>query len=84
MSKEITWLLMAKVKAFPLTAHLHHHCVRAVQVKRLGDDMRELRAKSGEELRPFFGRTLTLSPSAASGMASVLNRELNGEMQEEE
>jgi len=33
--------------------------------------LRELQSASGEELRPFFGRTLTSSPSAASGMPSA-------------
>ena len=28
--------------------------------------LRELQSASGEELRPFFGRTLTLSPSPST------------------
>ncbi len=42
--------------------------------------LRELQSASGEELRPLFGRTLTSSPSAASGMPSVLDRAFKGEL----
>ena len=49
--------------------------------------LRELQSASGEELRPFFGRTLTSSlakhperASAASGMPSVLDRAFKGEL----
>jgi len=34
--------------------------------------LRNLQSSTDEELRPYFGRTLTSSPSAASGMPSVL------------
>jgi hypothetical protein len=34
--------------------------------------LHELQSATGEELRPLFGRTLTSSPSIASGMPSVL------------
>ncbi|MEO7838059.1 MAG: hypothetical protein ABIU06_01780 [Anaerolineales bacterium] len=56
MPKEITRINMAKVNGLPAHA--------------LG----RLQSASGEELRPFFGplRALTSSPSAASGMPSVL------------
>ena len=46
--------------------------------------LREAQSASGEELRPFFGRTLiscpkgTSSLSAASGIPSVLDRMLKG------
>lgn len=42
--------------------------------------MPNLQSASGEELRPLFGRTLTSSPSAASGMASVLDRVFRGKL----
>jgi hypothetical protein len=60
--------LQAKVNAFPLAA------------KRLGDNVREVQVKGGEELRPFFGRTLTSSPNEVSGMPSVLDRAFKGEL----
>jgi len=34
---------------------------------------------SGDELRPFFGRTLMPSPSVASGMPSILDKAFKGE-----
>ena len=45
--------------------------VNAFLLASLGDDVRELQVKGGEELRPFFGRTL---------MASVLDRAFKGEL----
>ena len=42
--------------------------------------LRELQAATGEELRPFFGRTLTSSPNEVSGMPSVLDRAFKGEL----
>ncbi len=49
----------AKVNAFPLAT------------KRLGDDVRGVQVKGGEELRPFFGQTL---------MPSLLDRAFKGEL----
>jgi len=40
----------------------------------------EVQSAGGEELRPFFGRTLTSSPSVASGMPSILDRAFKGEL----
>jgi hypothetical protein len=42
--------------------------------------MRELQSAGEEELRPFFGRTLTSSPSIASGMPSILDKAFKGEL----
>ncbi len=39
--------------------------------------LRELQSTGGEELRPFFGRTLTSSPC---GMPSVLDKAFKGEL----
>ena len=44
--------------------------------------LRELQSASGEELRPFFGRTLTSSPSIARGMPSILDMASTEQLQE--
>jgi hypothetical protein len=36
--------------------------------------------RRGLRLRPFFRRTLTLSPSEASGMPSILDKAFKGEL----
>jgi hypothetical protein len=46
--------------------------LRKAKVNALG----ELQSASGEELRLFVWRTLTRSPSEASGMPSLLDRAL--------
>lgn len=40
--------------------------------------LRESQVKSGEELRPFVGRTLTSSPNEVSGISNTPDKTLKG------
>ena len=63
--------IVAYLDSFSLARDLRQARLESLPLASLGDFVRELEFATGEELRPFFGRTL---------LPSVLDRAFKGEL----